>query len=76
MYHVQILFPLLGECGFQEASGQNMNFLSPHDAAIALGTFKLAASFAAPLVVVRVPKKTVFMIAGAIASVSFTTGNR
>ena len=30
----------------QEASGQNMNFLSPHDAAIALGTFKLAASVA------------------------------
>ena len=53
-----------------------MNFLSPHDAAIALGTFKLAASFAAPLVVMRVPKKTVFMIAGAIASASLATGNR
>ena len=59
----------------QAASGQNEKFLSPQEGAIALGTFKLVGSLVAPLVVIKVPKKTVFIMSGAIASLSLATGN-
>ena len=59
----------------QAASGSNESFVSPEEGAIALGTFKLAASFVAPLVVIKVPKKIVFVMSGAIASLSLATGN-
>ena len=48
--------------------------LPPEKLAIILGIFMLVASLLAPLIVVRAPKKVVFIACGSLASLSLATG--
>ena len=59
----------------QAASGPALDFSSPEEGAIALGTFKLAASLLAPFAAVKFSKKTIFIMSGALASLSLACGN-
>ena len=59
----------------QAASGNIVDFLSPKEGAIALGTFELVASLLGPLLAIKVPKKSLFIMSGALISLSLVTGS-